>query len=123
MFVIRYDTGSAVWFILVLALGLSSCCTVVFQCCVPAQTLSHQFGFENPCQRHMVLKTWWGCLLLIGNEAGTADWWIIWLWACPDDSLLVSSAVCLPKHSHTNLESTITVRDIWCLKLGGDVCY
>jgi hypothetical protein len=45
MFVIGYDAGSAVWFILVLALGLSSCCTVGFQCWVPARILSHQFGF------------------------------------------------------------------------------
>jgi hypothetical protein len=84
---------------------------------VPAPTLPHQFVFQNHCQRHLVLKTWWWCLLMIRVAAGTAVWSIFWLCGCPDDLLLVSSAVCLPGHCHTNLESTITARDIWCLKL------
>jgi hypothetical protein len=72
-----------------LALGLASCCTVGFQCWVPARTLSHQFGIQNHCQRHLVIKTWWWCLLMIGVSAGTAVWSIFWLWGCTDDLLEV----------------------------------
>jgi hypothetical protein len=81
------------------------------------KTLPHQFGIHNHCQRHLMLKTLYGCLLMIGMAAEIAVWSIFWLWGCPDDSLLVSSAVCMTGHCHTNLESTITARTIWCLKL------
>jgi hypothetical protein len=60
--------------------------------------------------------------LVIGLDAGTADWPIFWLWCCTYDSLVVSSAMCMTGHCHTNLDSKITVRDIWCIKLGMVVC-
>jgi hypothetical protein len=102
---------------LMIVVVVSSAVCMTEHCC-------HQFGFQNHCQRHLVLKTRYGCLLVIGLDARTAVWSILCPWGSVlAVSLVVSSAVCLTRLCHTNLDSIITARDIWCLKLGMVVCW
>jgi hypothetical protein len=68
---IGMDAEIAVWSIL-RPWGCPAASLLVFSAVGQPKTLPHQFGIQNHCQRHLVLKTLYGCLLMIGIDAEIA---------------------------------------------------